>query len=191
MARDMHDILGHSLTVITVKAELAGRLVGSDPERAGREIADVERLSREALADVRATIGGYREVNLARELVNAKSALTAAGIDADLPGAIDEVPGERRELFGWAVREGVTNVVRHSAARHCWVRIASDHVEVLDDGQGMTEGPDEEPAADQRVPGHGLSGLRDRARAAGATISVGAGEGGRGFRLRLDAGGVR
>lgn len=190
MARDMHDILGHSLTVITVKAELAGRLVASDPDRAGREIADVERLSREALADVRATISGYREVNLARELVNAKSALSAAGIDADVPGALDEVPGERRELFGWAVREGVTNVVRHSGARHCWVRIGADHVEVVDDGQGVVPCPDGADELD-RTPGHGLSGLRDRARQAGATITVGSGEGGRGFRLRLDAGGAR
>jgi two-component system, NarL family, sensor histidine kinase DesK len=189
MARDMHDILGHSLTVITVKAELAGRLVGTDPGRAGQEIADVERLSREALADVRATISGYREVNLARELVNARSALSAAGIDADLPGAIDEVPGERRELFGWAVREGVTNVVRHSAARHCWVRIARDHVEVVDDGQGVADYPNTD-AGEPRTPGHGLSGLRDRARQAGATLSIGAGDGGRGFRLRLDAGGA-
>ena len=80
MARDMHDILGHSLTVITVKAELAGRLIEVDPAKAKAEIADLERLSREALADVRATIGGFREVTLARELANAKSALTAAGI---------------------------------------------------------------------------------------------------------------
>jgi two-component system, NarL family, sensor histidine kinase DesK len=185
MARDMHDILGHSLTVITVKAELAGRLVDADPDRAGQEIADVERLSREALADVRATIGGYREVNLARELVNARSALSAAGIDADLPGALDDVPGDRRELFGWAVREGVTNVVRHSGARHCWVRLDHDHIEVVDDGRGLADCPD--PVAD-RTPGHGLSGLRDRARQAGATVTVGQGEGGRGFRLRLDAG---
>ncbi|MFL6100802.1 MAG: sensor histidine kinase, partial [Actinomycetales bacterium] len=145
---------------------------------------------REALADVRATISGYREVNLARELVNARSALTAAGIDADLPGALDDVPGERRELFGWAVREGVTNVVRHSGARHCWVLMDEDHVEVVDDGQGLPDRPESEGPV-ERTPGHGLSGLRDRARQAGATMTVGAGEGGRGFRLRLDVGAVR
>jgi two-component system sensor histidine kinase DesK len=190
MARDMHDILGHSLTVITVKAELAGRLLEIDPERAGAEIADLERLSREALSDVRATLSGYREVNLARELANARSALTAAGIDADLPGALDDVPGERRELFGWAVREGVTNVVRHSGARHCWVRLDRDHVEVVDDGRGVADCPDgDEPL--ERTPGHGLSGLGERARQAGATITVGQGDGGRGFRLRLDASGAR
>jgi two-component system sensor histidine kinase DesK len=100
------------------------------------------------------------------------------------------VPGERRELFGWAVREGVTNVVRHSSARHCWVRIGRDHIEVVDDGRGVADCPDEDESPD-RTPGHGLSGLRDRARQAGATITVGQGDGGRGFRLRLDASGVR
>jgi two-component system sensor histidine kinase DesK len=189
MARDMHDILGHSLTVITVKAELAGRLLEIDPARAGVEIADLERLSREALADVRSTLSGYREISLARELANARTALSAAGIEADLPGALDDVPGERRELFGWAVREGVTNVVRHSGARHCWVRVGHDQIEVVDDGRGVTEPPD--PDSADRTPGHGLSGLRERARQAGATITVGQGDGGLGFRLRLDASGAR
>ncbi len=190
MARDMHDILGHSLTVITVKAELAGRLIEVDTAKAKAEIADLERLSREALADVRATIGGFREVTLSRELANAKSALTAAGITPDLPGAVDEVPGERRELFGWAVREGVTNVVRHSGASRCTVRVSRDHVEVIDDGRGVDDCPGAAGEPDP-TPGHGLSGLRERARAAGATMTVGHGDGGRGFRLSLDAAGAR
>jgi two-component system sensor histidine kinase DesK len=190
MARDMHDILGHSLTVITVKAELAGRLIDVDPERAGAEIADLERLSREALADVRATIGGYREVTLSRELANARSALTAAGITADLAGAVDEVPGERRELFGWAVREGVTNVVRHSGASRCAVHVGRNHVEVVDDGRGLEECSNGTQPPDP-TPGNGLAGLRERAQAAGATMSVGRGDGGLGFRLRLDASAAR
>ncbi len=90
---------------------------------------------------MRATIGGYREVTLARELANARSALTAAGITPDLAGAVDEVPGERRELFGWAVREGVTNVVRHSGASRCTVHVGRDHVEVVDDGRGVRRLP--------------------------------------------------
>jgi two-component system, NarL family, sensor histidine kinase DesK len=189
MARDMHDILGHSLTVITVKAELAGRLIEIDPARASAEIADLERLSREALADVRSTLSGYREVTLARELANARSALTAAGITADLPSALDDVPGERRELFGWAVREGVTNVVRHSGAARCIVRVGRDHVEVVDDGPGLLDCPDaaDGAAVIDPTPGAGLSGLRDRAQAAGASLTVGRGDEGRGFRLRLDA----
>jgi two-component system, NarL family, sensor histidine kinase DesK len=193
MARDMHDILGHSLTVITVKAALAGRLIEVDPAKAGAEIADLERLSREALADIRATIGGFREVTLARELANARSALTAAGITPDLPGAVDEVPGERRELFGWAVREGVTNVVRHSGASRCTVRVTRDLVEVIDDGRGLDDCPGDSPGAADAdpTPGHGLSGLRERARAAGVSMSIGQGDGGRGFRLSLDAGAAR
>ena len=109
-ARDLHDILGHSLTAIAVKAQLAGRLVERDPERARGEIADIERLAREGLDDVRRTAAGSREVTLAAELVAARTALAAAGIRAELPQAVDEVPGRWRELFGWAVREGVTNV---------------------------------------------------------------------------------
>jgi two-component system sensor histidine kinase DesK len=175
-ARDLHDILGHSLTVLTVKAELAGRLVRLDPERAEQEIGEVERLGREALADVRAAVGGYREANLAAELVSARAALDAAGIEAVLPSAVDEVPGERRELLGWAVREGVTNVVRHSGARHCWIRLTPDGVEVADDGRGPGRSPAE--------GGNGLTGLRERAGVAGASLVLGRAEEG-GFRMRV------
>jgi two-component system sensor histidine kinase DesK len=128
MTRDLHDILGHSLTVITVKAELAGRLLGADEDRAAAEIADIERLAREALTDVRATIAGRRAVSLAPELANARGALIAANIEADMPNAVDEVPAGNRELFGWAVREGVTNVLRHSKASHCIIRLTSTSV---------------------------------------------------------------
>ena len=114
IARDLHDLLGHSLTAASVKAQLAGRLVGQDDARAAAEIGDVERLTRQVLADVRAAVAGYREVSLAVELATAREVLGAAGIAADLPGAVDEVPAGQRELFGWVVREGVTNAVRHS-----------------------------------------------------------------------------
>ncbi|MDM4762620.1 sensor histidine kinase [Galbitalea sp. SE-J8] len=174
VARDMHDILGHSLTVITVKAELAGRLVESDPRGAAREIAEVEALARGALADVRTTVAGYRGVSIASELANARQALEAAGIEPDLPGTVDAVPAERRELFGWVVREGVTNVVRHSRARHCTVQLGPDFVEVVDDGRG---------ASGQRT-GTGLAGLDERATAAGARMTAGALPDG-GYRLRV------
>ena len=162
-ARDLHDILGHSLTVVAVKAELAGRLVRLDPDRAEAEIAEVEGLARQALADVRSAVAGYRDVTLASELANARSALGAAGIDADLPVAIDEVPAGRRELFGWVVREGITNVLRHSGASRCQVRIGPSSVEITDDGTGT--------ASDPSI-GHGLRGLRERAEAAGGSLSV-------------------
>lgn len=174
-ARDLHDILGHSLTVITIKAELAGKLLPGDPARAAAEVADVEQLARAALADVRAAVAGYREPSLAGELVSARSALTAAGITPELPTAVDLVPEDRRELFAWVVREGVTNVVRHSMAATCTVTLSADGVEVVDDGAGSAGGPSS---------GHGLVGLRERASAAGAVLQVGSRPGG-GFRLAL------
>ncbi len=160
-ARDLHDILGHSLTVITVKAELAQRLVDVDPARAKAEVADLERLSRDALSDVRRAVEGYRELTLPGELARARTALAAAEIDADLPNSTEEVPSDRRELFAWTVREGVTNVIRHSGARRCTVRLTPAAAEVLDDGRG----PKEEPAS-----GSGLLGLRERAAALGGTV---------------------
>jgi two-component system sensor histidine kinase DesK len=159
-ARDLHDILGHSLTVITVKAELANKLFEVDPDRARAELDDLERLSRDALADVRRAVEGYRELTLPGELARARAALSAAEIDAVLPNSTDEVPGERRELFAWTVREGITNVIRHSAARRCQVMLSADSVEIRDDGRGPTGG----------APGHGLVGLRERAAAVGATV---------------------
>jgi two-component system sensor histidine kinase DesK len=175
-ARDLHDILGHSLTVITVKAELAGRLIAANPERAATEVADVEQLARAALADVRAAVAGYRELSLAGELVAARAALQAAEIRADLPTVVDEVPEENRELFAWVVREGVTNVVRHSGARRCTIRLSARQIEVLDDGKGPTPGGG--------ASGHGLIGLRERADKVGASVTVGTAPNG-GFRLTV------
>jgi two-component system, NarL family, sensor histidine kinase DesK len=210
-ARDLHDILGHSLTVVAVKAELAGRLAGLDPVRAEAEIADVERIARQALADVRAAAAGYREITLCGELASARTALSAAGIEADLPdGEISGIPRLHQELFGWAVREGVTNVIRHSQATRCVVRVTPDEVEISDDGIGPGERPPATPRSPLRaeapggaVPagqaaeggfqhpcpgqpsaGHGLSGLRERAAAAGAVVSVGRSALG-GFALRV------
>lgn len=186
VARDLHDILGHSLTVVTVKAELAGRLIRSDPARAEAEILDLERLSRQALADIRRALAGYREVSLSGELANARAALNAAGIDAQLPSAIDDVAGEHRELFGWAVREAVTNVIRHSGARRCWVRLGPDWLEVADDGRGVNGAArTDRPVTGGPEAGHGLAGLRERARAARASLSTGPAGPGGGFAVRL------
>jgi two-component system sensor histidine kinase DesK len=162
-ARDLHDILGHSLTVITVKAELAQRLLDVDLDRARAELADLERLSRDALADVRRAVEGYRELTLPGELARARAALTAAEIEAHLPNSADDVPSDLRELFAWTVREGVTNVIRHSGARVCEVRLSPGCAEVRDDGRGPSG-----PAG--ASGGSGLNGLRERAAAAGATV---------------------
>jgi two-component system sensor histidine kinase DesK len=177
VARDMHDILGHSLTVITVKAELAGRLLDVDVSRAAAEIADLEELARGALADVRSTVGGYRDVNVGAELASARRALAAAGIDAEVPGSADMVPARHRGLFGWVLREGVTNVVRHSGASRCVVALGEDFLQIDDDGAGP-------PAA--LHPGGGLAGLQDRAGLAGARMSAGpSGLGGFSLRVQL------
>jgi two-component system sensor histidine kinase DesK len=160
-ARDLHDILGHSLTVITVKAELAQKLFDVDPARARAEVADLERLSRDALADVRRAVDGYRELTLPGELARARTALEAAEIEAHLPNSTDDVPSEVRELFAWTVREGVTNVVRHSGASSCTVALTPTSAEVADDGRGPGSSP---------TTGNGLLGLRERAAAAGATV---------------------
>ncbi|MFK4087855.1 sensor histidine kinase [Kribbella sp. NPDC020789] len=178
-ARDLHDILGHSLTVITVKAELAGRLIQVNPEKAAAEVADVESLARAALGDVRAAVAGYREISLAGELVSARTALQAAEIKADLPTTVEEVPEENRELFAWAIREGVTNVVRHSGAKRCTVKLSARQIEVLDDGKG--------PTPHGSTDGHGLIGLRERAGKSGAALHVGQAPGG-GFRLAVKVG---
>ncbi|WP_291054311.1 histidine kinase [Herbiconiux sp.] len=175
VGRDLHDILGHSLTVITVKAELAGRLMEADPVRARSEIAEVEALARGALVDVRATVAGFRGVNVSGELAAARSALDAAGIDAEVPSSTESVPAERRELAGWIVREGVTNVIRHSGAAHCRIVLRADEIEVADDGCG--------PVA-ASASSSGLAGLRERVESAGARMSVGRSDLG-GFSLRV------
>ncbi|WP_375385940.1 sensor histidine kinase [uncultured Microbacterium sp.] len=175
VGRDLHDILGHSLTVITVKAELAGRLVDADPARARSEIAEVEGLARGALADVRATVAGFRGVNISGELAAARSALDAAGIEPDLPSSTDSIPSSHRELAGWVVREGVTNVVRHSHAHLCRVTLGPREIEIADDGVGPSTSAGSST---------GLAGLRERVEAAGARMTVGRSDLG-GFSLRV------
>ncbi|MDQ6752658.1 MAG: histidine kinase [Actinomycetota bacterium] len=190
VARGMHDILGHSLTVIAVKAELAGRLLEVAPERAAVEIAELEDLARGALVDVRATVSGYRGVNVLSELANARTALTAAGIQADLPGAADSVRAKDRELFGWVLREGITNVVRHSGATRCTVTIGSPFIQIDDDGVGPVGAPDAPDARAVAGPGeagNGLRGLSERVRETGGSLSVGRSAFG-GFQLRLNVG---
>jgi two-component system sensor histidine kinase DesK len=177
IAADLHDILGHSLTVVTVKAELAQRLLDVDVERARAELRDLEALARDALSDVRATAMGVRGISLPGEIAAARAALAAANVAADLPGAADDVPSRVRELFAWTIREAVTNVVRHSRARHVQVRLSPVCVEIVDDGADPPG-----PAGD----GQGLAGLRRRAEELGATLTVGRREDRPGFRVRVE-----
>jgi two-component system, NarL family, sensor histidine kinase DesK len=168
LARDLHDVLGHSLTVVAVKSELAGRLVERDPAKAIAEIGDIESLARTALFDLRAAVSSYREMNLDAELSAARTALDAAGIRAHLPLDGLAVDRDLRPLFGWVLREGVTNVIRHSGATECWVELTPESLTVRDDGLGVP-GPRK---------GNGLTGLTERALEAGAELTAANGDSG-------------
>ncbi len=141
ISRDLHDLLGHSLSLITLKAELAGRLMGTDLERAAREIADLETVARRSLTEVRQAVTSYRQPSLAAELVSSRRMLASAGIDCRLrvPGAYS-LPPAVDALLAWTVREGATNIVRHSAARHAKIVIDLTDTEasarLSDDGAG-------------------------------------------------------
>jgi two-component system, NarL family, sensor histidine kinase DesK len=178
IARDVHDLLGHSLSVIALKSELARKLVADDPSRAAAEIDDIQSVSRTALAEVREAVQGYRQVGLAEALENARAALAAAGIGCQVAETDVTLPADVDAVLAWAVREGTTNVIRHSNALHCEIRIRADGdfaaLEIEDDGSA-------EPPLER---GTGLSGLRERAERVRGELEAGARTGG-GFRLRV------
>lgn len=185
IARDLHDVLGHSLTTVTVKAGLARRMLeaGVATDRALAEMRDVERLSRQAMADITATVSGERAASLAAELVGAKEALRSAGIDADFPLAVDDVEPAYQEAFAFVLREGVTNVLRHSAgATRCEVRLGDSWLEVRDDGD---PGPAAANPSRTSGGGNGLSGLSQRLGGIGARLEAGPLPS-QGFRLRVE-----
>jgi two-component system sensor histidine kinase DesK len=177
-ARDLHDLLGHSLSVIVLKAELAGKLTASSPTRAAAELADIERVAREALADVRGAVSGYREASLAIELEKARSALAAAGVKVDVEQMREGLPATTDSVLAWSLREGVTNVIRHSGATAASIRLAwhdgKAELELTDDGRGA---PDFQP-------GNGLTGLRERVAGRQGEVEFGPRATG-GFRLRV------
>jgi two-component system sensor histidine kinase DesK len=181
ISRDMHDILGHSLTVVSVKGELAARLLrgehGPDgvptstpgTRRAEAELTEIRTLVRSALADMRGMVSGERQVTLTGELAAARSAFDAADVAADLPGAVDEVVEEYRDVFAWALREGTTNVLRHAAARRVVVTLTPRSFAIDDDGRGARG---DRPTASVGG-GNGLPGLADRARTVGLVVETG------------------
>ncbi|GGM61055.1 two-component sensor histidine kinase [Longimycelium tulufanense] len=176
LSRDLHDVMGHSLTTIKLKAGLARRMLedGVDPQRPVAELRAIEELAGNSLAEVRATVSGYRKPSLAAELVNAGAALRAAGIEAELPRSIDEVDPVVREAFAYVLREGVTNVIRHSGASRCRVALTRSSIEVADNGNGRPTGPG---------AGNGLLGLTERMAAVRGSLDVESVPG-QGFRLR-------
>jgi two-component system sensor histidine kinase DesK len=187
IARDLHDTLGHGLSVIALKSELAGRLIDDDPNQARAEMADVERVARESLAAVRETIGGFRQPTLAAELAGARSTLAAAGIDGQVEPAPEGIPAAVDAVLAWAVREGVTNIVRHghaSAARiHVEQSGVAAGVDIWNDraGDGMAAAFPGLPAS---TAGSGLAGLSERVSAFGGVVEAGPIADG-GFRLHV------
>jgi two-component system sensor histidine kinase DesK len=163
IARDLHDVLGHTLSLIILKSELARKIAGRDPDRAAREIADVEQVARKALAEVREAIRGYRGT-LEDEVARARSLLEAAGIRAELDVSLPTLGRAREEALALALREAVTNTVRHSGAVACRVALAADvgvcTLTVSDDGRGGI-----------RAEGHGLRGMRERVETLGGSVA--------------------
>jgi two-component system sensor histidine kinase DesK len=172
-SRDLHDLLGHSLSLIALKAELAARLLPTRREDAAAELEQIRDLTRSALTQVREAVGGYRQPTLPSELAGARVALEAAGIELRVDAPDEPLDPEVESVLAWAVREGATNAIRHSGARHAEITLRPGVLEIADDGHGA---PRPEPA------GNGLTGLRERVQAVGGTVEAGAGTGG-GFRL--------
>jgi two-component system sensor histidine kinase DesK len=163
VARDVHDLLGHSLTVINLKAELALKRLDTDPQGTREELEQISQLSRVALAEVRSTVTRLRTPDFGGEVEAARAALTTAGLTAVLPPAAEapRLAGGNASLFSWVLREAVTNVVRHSGASRCEVRLSAEKLQIDDDGVG--------PGG---AFGNGLNGLAERVEEAGGRLVV-------------------
>jgi len=163
IARDLHDVLGHTLSLIIVKSTLAGKLLEIDPAKAKNEIADIEKVSREAMADIRNTLRGYSTYKLCEELQRAKSALESAGVTVESVATELTMSPALESVAALIMREAVTNVVRHAHARHCSLRVARNNgncvLEVQDDGRGGFQ-----------AEGNGMRGMRERVEALGGTV---------------------
>nr|WP_229852085.1 histidine kinase [Streptomyces albospinus] len=210
-SRDLHDLLGHTLSVVVVKAEAVRRLAPRDLDAALAQAADIEAVGRQALTEIREAVTGYREGSLTTELDRARSALEAAGIEPVVRLSGPPLPAQAEALLGWVVREGVTNTVRHSGATRCEIEVRADgdraRLTITDDGRGPVgsgaAGPDgaagtrggsdepdelDDPAGGNGrgpVGGTGLKGLAERLAAAGGTLRSGP-DGRRGFRVSAE-----
>jgi len=175
IARDLHDLLGHTLSVIILKSELASKLAERDVERARREIRDVEQISRDALAQVRNAVRGYRAGGLREEIDSIAQTLATAGVDAKIDFADVNLTPAHEAVIALAIREAATNIVRHAHATHCSIAIARDanacRVTISDDGRGG-----------DAASGSGLTGMRERVEALGGTMTR---DGARGTTLTM------
>jgi two-component system sensor histidine kinase DesK len=166
IARDLHDVLGHTLSVIVLKSELAGRLIERDPQRAALEIAEVEKTARTALSEVRQAIGGYRSQGLPAEMELARSTLQAAGVTLACETPLPHLHAAEETVICLAVREAVTNIVRHAQATHCRIGFNSSgdgycSLLITDDG-----------AHPKLHEGNGLRGMRERVQSLGGRLSI-------------------
>ncbi|MFE3825518.1 sensor histidine kinase [Streptomyces sp. NPDC059092] len=193
-SRDLHDLLGHTMSVIVIKAEAARRLASRDPDAALSQVADIESVGRQALAEIREAVTGYREGSLATDLDRARSALSAAGIAPDVRRSGPPLEPQAEVLLGWVVREAVTNAVRHSGAAHCTITVDGTaervRLTVVDDGTGGAGQSAEtaEGGGSERAGGTGLKGLTERLAAVGGSLEAGPARGaggvpGAGFRV--------
>jgi two-component system sensor histidine kinase DesK len=176
IARDMHDVLGHSLSLIVLKSELARRLLASQPARAALEIAEIETAARQALAEVRRTITGYRSEGFASELTRAAQVLETAGVRLNKPAKAPYLTPRHEATLSLVLREAITNIVRHAGASECSIELstAEDRTQLIiaDDGRG-----------DIREEGNGLRGMRERVRELGGSLSL---DSQRGTRLQVE-----
>jgi len=198
IARDLHDLLGHTLTLISVKSDLAVKLSAIDPDRARAEMAEVHRTARTALAEVRRAVRGYRESGtggLRHELETVRSSLAAGGLAFQVEGSPEELlhaggdalSAEQEEALAFALREAATNVLRHARASRCEVRferIAASgedglaRLRVIDDGRGG--------ASARRAEGNGLGGMRERVERLGGRVTIDAHPDGGGTSLSIE-----
>ena len=163
IARDLHDVLGHTLSLITLKSELAGKLIDRDLAQAKAEIRDVEQTARQALTEVRQAIGGYRSKGLDAEIRQARTTLETAGVKVDLASSQIELPANQESVLALSLREAVTNVVRHAHATRCSLRLERNNgncqLEIHDDGRGGYQ-----------IEGNGLRGMRERVESLGGKL---------------------
>jgi two-component system, NarL family, sensor histidine kinase DesK len=175
IARDLHDVLGHTLSMIALKSELANKLLEHNPLKAKQEMQEVERISREALSEVRSAVTGYRSKGLTAEIAHAKLALESAGVSFAYNTTVTQLSSLQESTLSLVIREAVTNIIRHAKATRCAILLAESEselrLEVADNGQGLQ---DEE--------GSGLSGMRERVQALGGNLSL---ESSHGVRLRV------
>jgi two-component system, NarL family, sensor histidine kinase DesK len=170
IARDLHDVLGHTLSLVVLKSELAGKLMGSDAQRAHQEIAEVEQIARQALSEVREAVRGYRTEGIAAEIARARRALDAAGVRLESQGDGVLLTPAQESVLSLVLREAVTNILRHAGATSCRLELATDsggtRLSVHDDGRGGITSE-----------GNGLRGMRERVEALGGRLDIDSGKG--------------